>query len=84
MSKFFYVDTREVLREPKPGRQFVAWYGRGSMTYPEGYPYVDVINSEEVQIRSMDEEILTKWLRSVYQRAPYIKAKLIVEEEVSY
>jgi len=81
---FFYVDTNERLSKPKYGKQFVAWYVRGSATYPGGYPHVDVINGEEVQIRSFDKDKLDRWLRNVYQRAPYIKAMEIVEGEVDY
>ena len=82
MSMFYYVDTKEVLKDPKLGKQYVAWYNRGSINSPGGYAHVDVINGEEVQIRSMDEEILVRFLRTAYSRAPYIKAMKIVEQEV--
>lgn len=77
---FFYVDTKEIVKDPKEGKQYVAWYNRSSMNSPEGYAHVDVINGEEVQIRSMDEETLVRFLRSAYSRAPYIKPKEINEE----
>jgi len=81
---FYYVDSREVLRVPKVGKQYVAWYNRGSMNSPNGYPHVDVINGEEVQIRSMEEEPLVRFLRNAYSRAPYIKARVVIEKEVDY
>lgn len=84
MVMFFYVDTNERVKEPKLGKQYVAWYTKGSISSPQGYPHVDVINGEEVQIRSFDEDKLTRWLRNVYQRAPYIKAMQVIEEEVDY
>ena len=76
---YFYVDTKEVVKEPKVGEQFVAWYGRASMNSPDGYPHVDVINGEEVEIRSFDKDALEKFLRVAYYRAPYIKARPITE-----
>jgi hypothetical protein len=76
---YFYVEDKEIVKEPKPGRQYVAWYGRGSMSSPHGYAHVDMINGEQVEIRAMDEAKLTRFLRTAYSRAPYIKAKEIVE-----
>jgi len=84
MVMVFYVDTREMLKAPKLGKQYIAWYNRSSINSPDGYPHVDVINGEEVQIRSMDEEILVRFLKNAYSRSPYVKAKEIMEQEVDY
>ena len=82
MSMFYYVDTKETLKDPLPGKQFVAWYNRGSINNPGGYPHVDVINGEEVEIRSFDEVAMARFLKVAYARAPYIKVKQIFEESV--
>ena len=79
---YFYVDTKEVLKEPKLGKQYVAWYNRASINSPNGYAHVDLINGEEVQLRAMDETSLVRFLKVAYSRAPYIKSKEIIEEEV--
>lgn len=76
---FFYVDSREMLKKPKAGKQYVAWYGKSSMTSPMGYAFRDVINGEEVELRSMEEGKLERFIRTAYNRAPYIKAKEITE-----
>lgn len=81
---YFYVDTREVLKVPKTGKQYIAWYNRGSINNPNGYAHVDVINGEEVQIRSIDEEALVRFIKVAYSRAPYIKVREIIEQEVDY
>ena len=81
---FFYVDTREMRKAPKEGVQFVAWYVKGSMTRPEGYPHIDVINGEEVQIRSMSFEKLEAFLKLAFKNQPWIKPRQVIEEEVDH
>lgn len=81
---YFYVDTREMLKKPKVGKQYIAWFNQSTMNSPDGYAHVDHINGEECQIRSMTEPELTRFLKSAYQRAPYIKCKEIFEKEVDY
>lgn len=76
---YFYVDDKEIVKEPRPGRQFVAWYNRRSQNNPTGYPHVDQIKGELVQLRAMEEEVLDKFLKGLYHRAPYIKPKEIFE-----
>jgi hypothetical protein len=79
MSKYWYVDTQELLDVPKDGPQFVAWLNRGSINNPHGAPHVDVINGKEVQIRAMTLAPLEKFVKNLYARAPYIKTREIVE-----
>jgi len=77
---YFYCDTKEVVKVPKNGKQYVAWYNRRSQNNPDGYAHVDHIKGELCQIRSMDEEFLAKFLRDLYSRAPYIKPREIFED----
>jgi hypothetical protein len=79
MEMIYYVDSKEMVDKPKPGRQFIAWYYRGSINNPSGIPHVDVINGQEVQLRSLDEEALQTFLSTAYSRAPYIKVTTIFE-----
>lgn len=79
MEMIYYVDSKEMVGTPKPGHQFIAWYNRGSINNPSGVPHVDVINGQEVQLRSLDEEALKSFLENAYARAPYIKVTTIFE-----
>ena len=83
MEMIYYVDSKEVLSEPKEGRQFIAWFNRSSQNNPGGVPHVDVINGEEVQLRSFDRDILEKFIRTAYERAPYIKVTEVFEHRGS-
>lgn len=79
MSKYWYVDSKELLDVPKDGEQYVAWLNRGSINNPHGAPHVDVINGQECQIRAMTLEPLEKFVKNLYARAPYIKTRQIFE-----
>ena len=79
MERIYYVDSKEMVGKPKPGHQFIAWLYRGSINNPSGVPHVDVINGQEVQLRSLDEEALEAFIKMTYARAPYIKVTTIFE-----
>ena len=81
---FFYVDTREMLSKPKKGKQFIVWYSGGSINYPEGYPFIDTLNGEDCQLRSMDKGMLERFVRMAYSRAPYLKVTEFIELEVDH
>lgn len=78
---YYYVDTGEVIRAPKKGVQYTAWYNRSTKNNPGGYEHVDIINGKEVCIRATTEDALMVWLKRAYQRAPYIKIKQITESK---
>ena len=78
--KYYYVDSenpkeRETLDSPKPGRQYTAWYG-------DKGEFVDVISGVEVHLRAFDYNKLEDFIRNAYHRAPYIKPRVIYEEEM--
>lgn len=77
---YFYVDTKEMLKAPKKGEQFVAWYHRSTQNNKLGVPHVEIINSEECQLRATTEEALEAFLRNAYHRQPFIKPAKVVEE----
>lgn len=83
MEMIYYVDSREVVKTPKEGRQFIAWFNRSSQNSPGGTPHVDIINGEEVQLRSFDRSALEKFLKMAYKRAPYIKVMEVFEHKGS-
>jgi hypothetical protein len=70
---YYYVDTRETVKEPQEGVQWTAWFHKASMNNPGGYEFTDVINGVEVALRAWKEEDLEKFLRNAYHRAPFIK-----------
>jgi len=76
---YFYVDTKEMKKEPKSGMQWVAWFNRSTQNNREGVPHVEVIMGEECQLRAMTEEALETFLRNTYARQPHIKPRMVTE-----
>jgi hypothetical protein len=76
---YYYVDTQEMLQKPKEGPQWTVWYIGSSMKNPGGSEFSDVIKGNEVRVRAMTEEALTKFLKNAYKRAPYLRAYEITE-----
>ncbi len=76
---YFYVDTKEMLSDPKPGVQWTAWYIGRSQNNPGGSEFTDVIKGSEVRIRSMVEVDLVKFLKNAYKRAPWLRAYEVTE-----
>ena len=76
---YYYVDTQEMLKEPKEGPQWTTWYIGSSMNNPGGSEFSDVIKGSEVKVRAMTEEALKKFLKNAYKRAPYLRPYLVTE-----
>ena len=76
---YWYVDTKEMLEEPKKGHQWCAWYVGSSQNNPGGREFTDVIRGEEAGIRAMTEEALEAFLKMAYHRAPFVKPREIIE-----
>lgn len=76
---YFYVDSKEMKKEPKKGVQWVAWFNRSSANNRKGVPHVEIIMGNECQLRAMTEEALVKFLRSTYARQPHIKPMMVTE-----
>lgn len=76
---YFYVDSREMKKEPKKGIQWVAWYNRSTQNNKLGVPHVEIIMGEECQLRAMTEEALESFLRNAYARQPFIKPMMVTE-----
>jgi hypothetical protein len=76
---YYYVDTREMLNEPKDGPQWTTWFIGSSQNNPSGSEFSDVINGNEVRIRAMTEKALDKFLKSAYSRAPFLRSREVAE-----
>ena len=80
MEKIFYVDTKEVVTAPKSGEQFIVWFTGSSQNNPGGKPHIDVINGQQVQLRSLNRSELEKFIRIAYSRAGYLKVEPVFED----
>lgn len=84
MIKYLYVQPdgeKLVKEEPLEGTQYITWYKARSRTSPLGYEYHDYILGDDVYIRSFDQDVLERFIRTAFRRTPKLEVRKI--EEVS-